>query len=40
MALTASSVFRVFSTEILETLVLTLTTLSAITALISSEAAV
>ena len=40
IALTASSVFLVFSTEIFETCVLTLTTLSAMTALISSEATV
>ena len=40
MELTASRVFLVFSTEILETWVLTFTTLSAMTALISSEAAV
>ena len=38
MALTASRVFLVFSTEILETLVLTLTTLSAMIALISPDA--
>ena len=40
MTLTASTVFRVFSTETLETLVLTLTTLSPITSLISFEAGV